>query len=225
MTVTGADGTYTFPDLAAGTWTLVLVPPSGYVPAIPVRRTEIVAGDDVLSVDFALVRTGWVSGAVSDSDGAPVGDVDVLVTGAGHHVTLTTAADGTYQSASLVPGTYTVDVVAPAGYTASGEATRTVTITAAGEAFANQDFVLRRTGRPIAPSPTPTAPPPTPTPGPTPTPVPVPVPVPTQPEGALSSTGAGTAPLVATAALLVGAGALALCVRRRARHARRTRTT
>lgn len=140
--VTDGSGAYTFPRLDAGTYAITIVPPGGYVATSPITRAEQVAGTDVTGVDFELARLGAFDGTVRGADGAPIGGVGVTVSGPGAPQQLTSAADGTFGLGALPPGTYTLTVVPPDGTTVVGSATRTVVITAAGEAFTEQDFTL-----------------------------------------------------------------------------------
>ncbi len=159
-TVTNANGDYTFPRLVSGDYEITITTPGGYVAAGPVTRAEQVGADDVEDVDFALARLGSFDGVVRDAGGGPVSGVVVEVSGPGGTQQLTTDADGSYGLGALPPGTYTLTVVAPAGTTVVGAATRTVVITAVGEAIADQDFTLSAVV--VTPTPTPTV---TPRPG------------------------------------------------------------
>ncbi|WP_022888834.1 MSCRAMM family protein [Agromyces italicus] len=199
--VTNAAGDYTFPTLPPGVYEITMTTPDGYLVVGTPTRTETVAGADLENVDFELARTGAIEGVVSDTDGAPIGGVVVTVEGPDGPVELPTGGAGEYSLGDLPPGTYTVTIEVPQGYTASGEVTRTVTITAAGEVFTEQDFVL--------------APVVAPTPSPSPTPTPSPSPSPgdggSTPSGALPATGvSAAAPAIAgVLALGVGLGAVA----------------
>jgi hypothetical protein len=161
-TVTNANGDYTFPRLPVGDYDITITTPGGYVAAGPVTRAEQVGADDVDDVDFALARLGSFDGVVRDVGGGPISGVVVEVSGPDGTEQLTTDADGSYGLGSLPPGTYTLTVVAPTGTTVVGATTRTVVITAAGEAIADQDFTLSAVVVTPTPTPTPTV---TPTPG------------------------------------------------------------
>ncbi|GAA4370525.1 MSCRAMM family protein [Agromyces bauzanensis] len=193
-TVTAADGTYSFPLLPAGDYEVTMTTPDGYLVVGASTRTESVADADVTNVDFELARTGSVEGVVEDEDGIPISDVTVTVTGPDGPTTLTTGADGDY----------TITITVPAGYESVAPATRTITITAAGEAIADQDFVLSAAATPA------------PTPGPTPGSG-------SSPAGTLPATGVD--PAVASvgwsAVLAVGAGALLVVAARLRRRATR----
>ncbi len=140
--VTDAAGAYSFPRLDAGDYAITIVPPGGFVATSPLTRAEQIAGADVTGVDFELARLGALDGTVRGDGGAGLPGVVVQVAGPGAPQQLTTGADGSYGLGALPPGTYTLTVVPPAGTTVVGAATRTVVITAAGEAFAEQDFAL-----------------------------------------------------------------------------------
>lgn len=157
QTLTSQDGTYAFANLPPGAWTVSIEPPAGYVAAGPTSRDETVLGSDVTGVDFALALTGAVSGQVTDSDGTPLAGVELVVDGPDGPTTVTTDTSGLYGVDGLAPGTYTVTVEAPDGYTIEGDATLTVTITPAGEVVVEQDFVLVADPVPT-PEPTTTAP-------------------------------------------------------------------
>jgi hypothetical protein len=152
--VTDASGAYSFPRLAAGDYEITMTPPSGFVAASPVTRSEQVAATDIANVDFELARLGAIDGTVRDAGGAPVADVVVTVTGAGAPQQLTSDADGTFGLGALPPGTYTLTVVPPTGSSVVGAATRTVVITAAGEVVGEQDFTVVVDAVVVPPDPT-----------------------------------------------------------------------
>ncbi|MFJ6533241.1 collagen binding domain-containing protein [Microbacterium sp. NPDC091662] len=154
-TVTGADGGYAFPRLPAGSYTVTMTTPDGYVATSPVSRTEPVAGTDVTAVDFDLARLGAIDGTVRTDGGAPVGGAVIDVTGPGAPQQLTTEADGTYGLGNLPPGAYELTVRAPSGSTVIGAGTRTVVISDAGESVEGQDFTLAAVVVPPSPSPDP----------------------------------------------------------------------
>lgn len=141
-TVTAADGSYSFPGLDAGDYTVSIQTPTGFVPVGATSRDETVADADVTDVDFELARLGAVEGTVSGDGGAPVAGVTVTVAGPGGSVVATTDADGVYSLGGLAPGTYVLTVTPPTGSSVVGAATRTVIVTAAGEVFTDQDFAL-----------------------------------------------------------------------------------
>jgi len=154
-TVTGADGGYTFPRLPAGSYTVTMTTPDGYVATSAVSRTEAVAATDVTGVDFDLARLGAIDGTVRIDGGAPVGGVVIDVNGPGGPLQLATDADGTYGLGNLATGTYELIVRSPTGSSVVGAGTRTVVISALGESIEGQDFTLAAIVVPPSPSPDP----------------------------------------------------------------------
>lgn len=159
QTLTALDGSYSFGDLAPGAWSVTVDPPAGYVVLGAGTREETVGGADVTDVDFALAVLGAVSGQVTDEAGTPLAGVDLRVDGPEGPGTLTTDASGAYALDQLAPGTYTVSVVPPEGYTVAGPESVTVTVTAAGEVYVDQSFVLAAVPTPEPTTAEPTAPP------------------------------------------------------------------
>lgn len=137
--VTAADGGYVIAGATAGTYSLTVPrPPAGFEPPRPLTVT--VAAADVPDQDVLLVPvapTGSVAGTVT-LDGRPLPGSTISVTPAGPSVT--TDAEGTFGIGGLAPGTYDVVAARPAG--ADGAATRSITITAAGEDVTGQDFAF-----------------------------------------------------------------------------------
>lgn len=154
-TVTGADGGYTFPRLPAGSYTVTMTTPDGYVAKAGVSIVRPVGAEDVVGVDFDLARLGSIDGTVRSADGTPLAGVVIDVSGPGAPQRLTTDADGAYGIGSLPPGRYSLTVLPPDGSSAVGEATRTVDITDDGEAVSEQGFTLAAAVVPPSPSPSP----------------------------------------------------------------------
>ncbi|WP_337000890.1 MULTISPECIES: MSCRAMM family protein [unclassified Microbacterium] len=154
-TVTGADGSYSFPRLPGGSYTVTMTTPGGYLAKTPVSRAETLSGTDVDGVDFDLSRLGAIGGTVRAEDGTPLADVVLDVTGPGDPQQVTTDAEGIYGLGALAPGTYEVAVRTPPGSTVVGPSTRTVVITDTGEVFSDQDFTLAAAVVPPSPSPSP----------------------------------------------------------------------
>jgi hypothetical protein len=70
---TDENGNYRIPNLAAGTYQLLISAP-GYVPADRADRKVLVIGEDesVENINFSLVRGGVITGKVTDADNRPV---------------------------------------------------------------------------------------------------------------------------------------------------------
>lgn len=140
---TGANGTYAFTNLTAGTYTVTVTPPANYGPTwdldgagTPNRATvTVVAGEQRLNVDFGYVfcpGTGRIGDLVwvdTDADGtrdttgcraesglpnATVRLYDLNGTLLGTDVT---DSNGRYEFTSLLAGTYSIVVTSPSGYT------------------------------------------------------------------------------------------------------------
>lgn len=204
--VTAGDGSYTLPRVVPGSYTVTIEAPPEYTPAGPSSLPVTVAASDVTGVDFALARSGAVEGAVT-AGGLPVAGATVTLSGPAT-ATLTTGTDGSYALGGLPAGVYTVTVTPPAGYTVAGAATRTFTITAAGESVDDQDFALTA---PVT-TPPPPSPPTTPAGG---------DPTATLETATIADTGSdasGAAPVALAAALLVFSGLAVLVGARRRRH-------
>ena len=147
-TTTGANGAYSFGNVAPGTYTVVETVKTGYGTDTPVTLPVTVGTAPVTGVNFGETL-GSLSGLVyfdkDASGGFNSGDValgGVTVTlvgtdaaGAAVSLTTTTLADGTFKFNGLVAGTYKVTETQPAGYnqgtdapgTAGGSAVQTAT--------------------------------------------------------------------------------------------------
>lgn len=141
-TFTDTDGAYRLQGLPPDDYTVSVTPPEPYLPGGPESQDVTLGDDDLMDVDFELIRPGSIAGVVREVGGDPVAGVAVLVDGPGGQVALTSDDEGGYAVGGLLPGTYQLTVSPPDGYTVVGEGTLTVTITAAGEAIFDQDFVL-----------------------------------------------------------------------------------
>ncbi|MGG7464952.1 MSCRAMM family protein [Plantibacter sp. YIM 135347] len=196
--VTGSDGSYSFPRLPAGDYTVTVLTPSGYVIVGPESRDETVAAANVTGVDFELGQEGSFGGVVVAGDD-PVPGATITVSTDEGPTTITTDPDGGYSLGALPPGTYTLTLTVPDGYTAGGPLDRTVEIDGSGAAVTVDPFILVADA--VIPTPTPT-----PTPSPTATDVATVAPH----AGQLSSTGVTpilwVAGGIALVAILAGAG-------------------
>ena len=136
--VTGADGSYLFPNLAIGTYVVKETQPVGFADTIgaagPNTRTVVAPGGGIGGIDFGETR-GSIAGSVwldRDADGVRDGTGDPIVPptdngiagvtltlrdGGGLVVaTTTTDANGDYFFDNLTPGTYSVTESQPTAY-------------------------------------------------------------------------------------------------------------
>lgn len=159
-TVTEADGSYSFPRVPSGAYTVTVEPPAGLVVDGAATIPVTVAASDIGGVDFALAKTGDIGGTVLATGGSGVAGAMVTIDGPGSTSTTTTDASGAFGASGLPPGTYTITLTVPNGYTTTDPLSKTVTITADGETFAAEDFTV--TAAVIPPTTPPTSPPTTP---------------------------------------------------------------
>ena len=170
MTVmTDENGAYQFVGLAPGAYRVVIVDPdkgdlAGLLPTQAytgrgaTQASVTISDASVQGVDFGLVAPATIGDRVWDDknangsdDGEPgIGGVTVILTDAdGTEVARTTTdANGIYRFTGLIPGTYTVSIEVPDGYTAA-TTSATVTVTEAQE-YLDADFPLT-----LIPAPTP----------------------------------------------------------------------
>ena len=170
MTVmTDENGAYQFVGLAPGAYRVVIVDPdkgdlAGLLPTQAytgrgaTQAAVTISDASVQGVDFGLVAPATIGDRVWDDknangsdEGEPgIGGVTVILTDAnGTEVARTTTdANGNYRFTGLIPGTYTVTIEVPDGYTA---ATTSATVTVGeGEENLDVDFPLT-----LIPAPTP----------------------------------------------------------------------
>jgi protocatechuate 3,4-dioxygenase beta subunit len=143
-TVTGSNGSYSFTNLAAGTYTVKEVVPSGWVQTGTSSYTVTPCSGQSVSglnfFDFQLIcisgtKYNDITGNGFSSDDNPLGGVTIdlfketnctsgLQTGCPNGDTLVattvTASNGTYSFCNLGPGTYYVQEVVPGGYIQTG---------------------------------------------------------------------------------------------------------
>ncbi|MGJ9412731.1 carboxypeptidase regulatory-like domain-containing protein [Aeromicrobium sp. CF4.19] len=211
-TTTADDGTYGFDDVSTyDDHTVTVATPEGCRTVGESTQTaDLSETDAVVDVELEAV-TGTVGGIVADTDGDPVADVEITVTGPdGSEQTATTDVGGSYEVPVLPPGEYTVTVDPPEGTEVVGGGERVVTIDEDGTDV-ELDFVLETTD--VAPTPPdPSAPEPE-APG---APVGGGSPGPGTASG-LPSAGGASAPLLLAGLGLVAVGGLLLASRFRGR--------
>ncbi len=150
-TTTDANGVYGFSGLAAGTYTVQFVAPSGYTISSKDQGSDdakdsdadattgktasvtLAAGDNNLTVDAGMYVTPaslgdkvWLDvnkNGIQDSGEAGLANVTVKLYDSSNNLvsTTTTNASGIYGFSNLAPGTYYVQFVAPSGYTISAK--------------------------------------------------------------------------------------------------------
>ena len=106
-----SNGQVSIPNLAAGTYTLV-ISALGYM---PVTQTLTLTAGSTANISPALSAAGVISGTVEDGSGAPIAGIGVEIVETdsnGNNVSLqtTTGDDGTYSFVDLPYGSYTVTV-------------------------------------------------------------------------------------------------------------------
>lgn len=113
-TVTGDDGTYKFPGVSSGTYTVRMVLPKGYLAQGEEEKLVEVGGGDV-RVDFQVFRHGAVEGRVVTEDGKPVADAEVELVDSGGTIVRTgrTDASGIYSFREVPVDKYKVRVAVP----------------------------------------------------------------------------------------------------------------
>jgi hypothetical protein len=114
--VSGVDGSYALKGLTPGTYTLYLGRMTNYYLEQRTREAVVETGKDIVGFNFALKKTGSVSGRVFQSDGAtPYADVGVIAQAPGEYLlTGVTDAGGYYKVGGLPEtGSAVVSVLAP----------------------------------------------------------------------------------------------------------------
>ena len=157
--VTSGSGAYTVGNLPAGTYTVTVTLPSGYVATTVTSYTTTVApGEAATTDDFgAQLRASSVSGTVySETDGTPgrtgtdpglQGATVTLTQNGTTFATTTSDATGAYTFPTLPAGDYTVTVTPPTGYTAIPPSAQDVTLD--GTDAATLDFAELQTNASI----------------------------------------------------------------------------
>jgi serine-aspartate repeat-containing protein C/D/E len=158
-TTTAADGTYSFPNLAAGTYVVGETQQTGWIQTAPAPippgtyTVTLAEGEDAINKNFGNFKLGTISGRTFNDlngDGMHKGDPGLgdwtitLTKPDGSFITTMTAADGTYSFPNLAAGTYVVGETQQTGWvqTAPGPippGAYTVTL-AEGEDAINKDF-------------------------------------------------------------------------------------
>lgn len=164
---TDASGAYRFDNLVHGSYTLSETVPPGYRQTAPggsgTLSVNLAAGEAATGSDFGNQQLGAIAGikfddangnGVQDPGEEGLGGVQIVLAGGGGATqSVKTGADGSFSFTNLVPGTFTLSEVVPAGYrqtTPGGSGELPVTVeagqTASGSSFGNQKLG-RITGR------------------------------------------------------------------------------
>jgi hypothetical protein len=141
-TTTNGSGFYSFTNLAPGSYTVTVTPPAGFN-ASPINASGstpandnngspatvvLAAGANDLTIDFGYYQPGSIGdfvwndtnqNGIQDAGEPGIAGVTVTLTGPGGTQTTTTNANGGYLFTNLVPGSYTVTVSTPSGFTPS----------------------------------------------------------------------------------------------------------
>ncbi|MGY3088203.1 hypothetical protein ACVWYF_001236 [Hymenobacter sp. UYAg731] len=124
----GSTGTYSFPGLALGTYTLSFAPAAGYTAPANTPMTLVAGGTTAPTTTVAATpTTATLSGQIS-----PAGAVTTVTAtnASGTTVTATPGSTGSYTFPNLPFGVYTLTFAPASGYTAPAAAT--VTLVAGG---------------------------------------------------------------------------------------------
>jgi hypothetical protein len=105
---TGSDGKYLLAtNLATGSYNISVLMPEGHVTQS--QMESVTVGSEVKNVDFALAKSGIISGRITSPDGAPLKDVTVTAYAGSSYGYATTNATGYYRMANgLATDSYTV---------------------------------------------------------------------------------------------------------------------
>ncbi len=144
MATTGSDGSYAFPPLPLGDYTLQETNLDGYVSTTDDEvDISLTAPGQLRSVDFGDRKAGSIEGTVfSDDNGNRVQDEEeqgipgvtiTLLQGSSTISTTTTAGDGTYVFDPVWMGEYTLQETNPEGYNSTTEDEVDLSLTTPGE--------------------------------------------------------------------------------------------
>jgi hypothetical protein len=131
-----ANGTYSIPNLAPGTYTTIVTAPSSST-CSPTQRDVTVQSNAAATSNFDCTSLpGSIAGTVLVNGTGQAGVTVTVSQGVTTVGTATTAAGGTYTVANLPPGSYTASITAPAN-TSCTATSQSVTVTSNQAATAN----------------------------------------------------------------------------------------
>lgn len=112
LLMTGEDGTFTFPEVHAGTYSL-RVEAAGFAPWTQAELV-VLASSPKSGLQVILTAGGAITGTCT-RDGAPVADANISIHGPGGPRTVQTDAEGRYALADLGAGAYLVELISTLG--------------------------------------------------------------------------------------------------------------
>ncbi len=137
-TTSAPNGSYSFINLAPGTYGVLETQPAGYASLSDkdggnlneIRPVSVVAGTTNTGNDFVEIQLGAISGFVhvggNPLNGVTLALLDIsgnpVLDGNGHPITTVTGVDGSYTFSGVIPGSYKVAQVQPEGYDDFGDA-------------------------------------------------------------------------------------------------------
>ena len=145
---TGANGSYAFPNVTPGAYTVRETDPTGYTSTTNNTAPISVAPGGAATANFGDQQQGTVSGTVfSDLNGNGTQDpgegglsgvtVELLDSNGAVVATATTGANGSYAFPNVTPGAYAVRETDPTGYTSTTLNEMPISVAPGGAATAN----------------------------------------------------------------------------------------
>jgi uncharacterized repeat protein (TIGR01451 family) len=147
-TTTAPDGSYSFPDVPPGAYTVREVDPTNFTSTTNNSVPVSVSPAGTATANFGDQQIGVISGMVfndkngngqktPDEEGLPNVIIQLLDSSGQVIRTTTTGPDGSYEFTNVPPGSYTVREVDPTGYTSTTGNTLPVSVLPGGGAVAN----------------------------------------------------------------------------------------
>lgn len=147
-TATAGDGTYSFSNVAPGSYTVRETDPATYASVTSNTVSVSIVSGSAATANFADQQQGTVTGKVFNDlngnglqgpgeNGISGVTVQLLNSGGTVIATTTTATDGSYSFSSVGVGSYTVRETDPTGYVSTSSNTVNVSVPANGAATAN----------------------------------------------------------------------------------------